>query len=644
MTTPDVTLRIDATGTAFGTTPTYTNYTSSLRAGGVSITWGSSDEQSEPSPRTCSFELANANGAWTPGNAAAPAGWDIGAPVNVRVTVSAVVYDRFTGFVDSIEPTWPGGTQSWSVVKVTCTDVTARLALANPLRSMVVQEMLEDSPTYLYPLDEPAGSTSAGDIGVNRNAAATPVLSAGGSGRGVTFGNEMNLPDPTTGARVGQPDATGHTALSLPNVVPTSGGFSLGYVFTTQTTPPAALSVNVLNQIERITTSTAPYILVTLNGTGTFSALLSDTSDSGGVTTGQSITLTQFSSSLCDGLPHTLHVTLSSDRMTGKLYIDGVLEDTVTAAAPLAFAGLNRNHLGGVVGGDPTDLQFPGVIGKVALFPSTLSAARVLAHHQAAMGTLTERSDVRFARLAGYANLTTSGLPTGHATMGHQNLSDKNITEALATVARTEGSVAFTTGAGALTFQSRVARYNTATGLTLTTDNLTSDFGTRRDRQGLANEVTVTREGGSSQRFVDSTSQTAIGRFDGGSFEVAPSTDYDALQNAAWQVARRKRYATRIPAVKVNLLAANDATRTAVLGATISTLVSITGLPANAPATSALLFIEGGSEVLGLSEWGIEFFTSPVMTAAAGARVKTLRADAAASDYTRLDGGVLVPF
>jgi hypothetical protein len=210
---PVPTLRIDATGTAFGTAPTYTDRTSYLMTGDqypVDITFGRQDEQGEPQPSTCSFFLSNADGYWTPGAGVGPSGWDIGCPVNVRLTANAVTYDRFTGFVDSIEPTWPGGVQSWSVVKVTATDVGARLGIAKPLRSLLQYEMLADSPSYFYPLDEGPGATSAADISTNSRGAATRRDAPDG-GRVLTFGRDVPTADPTTGENFGSTIAAHNT-------------------------------------------------------------------------------------------------------------------------------------------------------------------------------------------------------------------------------------------------------------------------------------------------------------------------------------------------------------------------------------------------------------------------------------------------
>ena len=194
---PDLTLRVDDTGTAFGDAPTWTDYSADLATAGdgqpISITRGRQDGQGEPQPATCTFMLENTSGAYTPGNPAAAAGWDVGARVNVRLTVGATTYDRFDGYVDSIEPAYTG--LDWSVVQVTATDVTARLAIGQPLQSLVVQEMLADSPVCLYTL---ADSDAAGDLSGHAHPPLIVTHSKYGSGT-ISFGSETDLPDGSPG-------------------------------------------------------------------------------------------------------------------------------------------------------------------------------------------------------------------------------------------------------------------------------------------------------------------------------------------------------------------------------------------------------------------------------------------------------------
>jgi hypothetical protein len=642
MSSPTTVVRIDVSGTAFRGSPTWTDYTSSvMNDPGVTTTWGRQDEQGDPPPRTCTFLLKNDTGAFTPGSGTAPAGWKRGARVNVRVTVAATTYDRFDGYVDSIEATWPGGVQSWSVVKVTCTDITARLAAGVKLLSMVEQEMLADAPTYLYPLDESSSSVSAGDISGNSNRAAYRSDGKYGAGS-VAFASDMGLADPTTGVAFSSTDTPGLqpgklSVLSISNndggpVAPSAGAFTCECWVVLPDTRPDAASFSTEFILKH---SGGPFsdgrthgvwLTWSYDGTIHFSTI-DGVNNAAGV-----------SSPLAAGLHHIVG-TVAADLKTVKLYIDGALVDTGVGPAAVDLTGLTRNHIGGNLSTTSTQIggQFQGTIGLVALYPTVLSAARILTHYQAGVGTLTELSGARYARLAGYGAVPTSGLPTGQATMGHQNTRGVNLTDALQKVARTEGTVSYATGAGALTFQARDTRYDPAT-LVLTAADVDGDVTFRFDGQGFANGYTVSRDGGASQRVDDATSQAALGQIDGQPIDVAPSGDFDALQNAAWQLGLSNRSAARTPSVTVNLLKATSALAGQVLTADVSTLVTVSGLPAQAPASSVSLFIEGGSEVIALNNWSVQFFTSPSLP------FTTLRADGSASSRTKLDTGLKIPF
>jgi hypothetical protein len=574
----------------------------------IDITFGRQDEQSEPTPSQCTFYLKNDTGFWSPGNAAAPANWRVGCPVNVRLTHSAVTYDRFTGYVDSIEPTWPGGVQSWSVVKVTATDATARLGLAQPLRALVDYEMLALSPTYYYALDEPAGSTSCADTSGNNKPVATRY-DAGAGAYVATLGVDMGMLDATTGASFGSAQ-TGDVATSLSlcrsgeNVVPAASGHTqVAWVVMPDAAPASLQSITFMCDNPDKNTQVSLCVNAP-NGKVKYSVI--ESASNFGSALGNV--------NLCDGGLHMIAGTLEADRKTVKLYIDGALQTgtSLVASSAMNLAALKVNEIGAITM-PSSGANFPGVIGRVAMYSSALTAAQILTIYQAGVGANSERSDLRFSRIAGYGGITTSGLPTGKATMGGQKTGGKTAVEALRDVARTEGTLAYVTGAGALTFQARDDRYNKAVGLSLASSDIEPGFMPRQDRMGQINEITVTRAGGASQRVVDSTAQAADGRRDGGSFDVYPSTDDDALQNASWQIANHKDPLMRVPDLVVNLLGRSDATTTACLAAGISTVAQVTGLPSNGPATTVTQFVEGWRERIALNDWRISYFTSPVV-------------------------------
>jgi hypothetical protein len=607
---PTAVLRIDTSGTAFGSAPSYTDRTSYLMAGdtyAVSIRRGRGDERSDPEPATASFFLKNDTGFWTPGAAAAPANWDVGCPVSLQITANAVTYDRFTGYVDSIEPTWPGGVQSWSVVQVTCSDVMARLGRANPLRSLLQHEMLTDSPIALYPLNEAAGSSTASGIVGTEAVAVRNNFNGGGL---CVFGESVDLFDATSGVKFHETWAAtggeeGFTRLRTTTKVPSGSAFSIEVwaMFPQSTTPPnAGAMVNCITSSFE-TSLFATYPFVNLSQSATSGKALFSLHDG-------TNTVGAFSAaSVCDGGMHHIVGTLASDMQTARVYVDGVLSNSSVAAAAISTAGLTQTLIGGWGGSGP----FPGVISHVALYSTELSAARILAHYQAGVGTSAERSDLRFSRIADFGGITTSGLPTGLATMGGQQTAGAPALDSLQLVGRSEGGPVYATRSGALTFQARSHRYNASVALSLAADDVDPGFGVRRDRMELANEVSVNRQAGISQTVQDATSQNRHGRFDGGSFDVAVSTDDDALQAAQWRVATRKDPLTRLPSLSVDLYRQTNTTKVAqLLTADVSTKVQITGLPAQAPSSTFTGFIEGYEESFSASRWGMTFFTSPV--------------------------------
>ena len=606
---------MDLTGTAFGTAPTYTDYSSSLETGAdgqpISVQWGRQDSESEIPPSTCSFVLDNTSGQWTPGNAAADVDWDVGVPVNARVLHDSVTYDRFTGFVDSIEPAYPG--QSWSRVLVTCSDVTARLGRANPLRSLLLHEMLADSPTYLYPLAESVGASAAADIVSSSNPTAT-VRNA------VTLGADLGLFDGGTGADLGDSWSTNSAygtnaavnglSVAFGNTV---GPFVPNAAFTVEAwavTPASAPGGSADPAVllhHGGTTSTDASVFIKLHpttGYATFTCIDVSANEASPAGT----------TNLCDGRLHHFAGTLSGDRKTAKLYVDGALVASVTSGTAISLTNMRYNVVGGFASATGFGYQFPGSVALVALYPSEMSGARVLAHYKAGIGTgPQERTDQRFSRIAGYGGITVSGLPTGLGAMPGQKTSGLPAVDSLRLAARSEGAPMFATKAGALTMQSRQVRYNAAVAATITGADIDPDMVTRRDRQSLANEITVTNQGGAAQLVEDTTSKGKHGRFDAGQVDVSLASNDEALNLGQWQIATRKNPLTRLPDLTVDLLTGRtNALVTAVLGLDISSKVSVTDLPSQAPATSFTGFIEGGSEQWGADTGSIGFFTTPV--------------------------------
>ena len=652
---PATTLRGDLTGTAFGGVPTWTDYTASLETGQdgqpITLTWGKQDEDDAPQPRTCEFILDNTDGRFTTGASIITTAHQF----NVQVTVNGSTYDLFTGFVEDVEVLFTGTTHAQ--VKVSCVDLTGRLEQVE-LRSMVEHEMLADSPSYLYPLSEDAPSTSAADSSPNQLDPAVRLDSKYGANI-LEFGTSMNgMFDGVNGVRFGEENLSGGatapaTVLSLPSTafVPTSGAHTLECWYLAPDAPPSG-SAFILDQGAP---SSGDRVSLFVNSSGQPAYSI----NGGGWTA-----IAAGTRSICDGRVHHLVATLASDRVTARLYVDGALVDTDTAGGLTDFLGIKDFFVGGIVryGSNAGASNASGAVALVAGYASELTAATILRHYQAGVGTgPVESTALRVGRLMhtyhGLTNLVDPGIGVAGATMAAQRTLGVSLQAALQKVADTEGGPVFAKADGKLTLQFRNTRYWPASAFTLTCGtDINPDVVVRKDRLGLVNDQTVSRDGGASQRVIDQTSITAYGRKTA-SLEVASSTDFDALQNAAWKVATGKTPVTRLSEVTLDLMTmASTSLLQSVLQATISTAFTLTGQPTQTPAdltaTGTGLFVEGGSMRMGVTAWELTFFTSPLAASgasfAAGGSTpnlpNTLRADSSASQRTKLDAGLKIPF
>lgn len=605
MSTPTPILRGDLTTTAFGAAPTWTDYSQYLELGAngqpIEITWGRQDERSEVSPSTFSFMLSNNDGRFTTGASIITTAHQF----NVRETVGGTTYDRCTGYVESVETLWPGGVQNFSVVKVNCVDVSSRLDEAQPLRSLYEQELLAESPNHLWTLAESAGVSSAGNL-VNAGAVLNRLDSIYGAGT-LEFGSSMGrMIDDVTGVNFGTTWST-TAALSTPQ----------GSVLSTRSVPliPDVGTVEMWVVMPTSAPLSASYQrgIIFYQGDGSTQSLeISVNAISGILQVWRDGFASSYSVNVCDGRAHL--ITWSLNAGSAELFYDGqsVLTGPVSLAPTLSSP---YTQVGGLLIDNGGGYAFPGTVAEVSILPGTTTAAEALARYQAGVGTgPAERSDQRFARILGYAGLTSTALPTGIATMGGQKTAGKTVRAALQEVTDTEGGDMYVTPAGQFTFQTRAARYNPTSSFTLTADDIGADIVVRKDRQGLVNDQTVSRDAGATQRVQNASSISTYGRRDGGTFEVAASTDEDAYQNAAWRVATSKDPRLRLSSLPLDLRAAPTTSLVqSIMGATVGTAITAASLPTQTPGgTSMSMFIEGANEQIGAQGWSIEFFTSPV--------------------------------
>jgi hypothetical protein len=566
----------------------------------ISIKVGRQDEFGDIDPSTLSLRRNNSDGRFTQGLASSPYSPNVklGRRHRVVVTRSAVDYRRFDGHADRWPTEWAFGNPAYAVADSTATDRLKRFSQAGELRSMVEHEILRDTPTIYYPLGEPSGSTSAADVSGNSQPAARVVQK--GSGGTLDFGSGTGPgTDSLSAPQFSPTDASnGRYLEATPLTVPVEGSGVLleGFIRAEPTTTSRMICA--------LTNNTGQQLRLDIDSTGKLEAKLI----TGDVT---SYTLTS-ASNVNDDSTHNVAIREVSTS-SAALYLDGV--SVATTGSHLRGATLSFNRL--LAGGNKAGSLLDGVVSHVAAFSTSLDATRVGVHASSGLdGMAGERSDQRIGRIADYVGIPTADrqFDIGDSLVGGQNLQGRNPIDVMQEVTRTENGVLFINPAdGKLTFHNRSRRYNQAPALTLTASQISDDLAFPADDAHMTNDMSVDVPDGAGARFLDQASIDEYGLYRDSVSVVAASGD-DALQVAAWRVGSYGQPRTRTPSVTVRIPRLQDIAPSLVptiLGLTIGSKIRLSSLPAQAPASSVDVFVEGWTEEITNVEWTITFNTSP---------------------------------
>lgn len=616
------------------TSPTWTDITTYVLTTGagqpISITGPArQDEQADTTPSTCSFTLINDDGRFTPGRAASPYYPHILPGVRVRVseTVSGTTYNRFDGYVDSWERTVTGPS---SLVTVSATDILARMGTFQPLQSLYVEECLLDAPVALYPLTEPDGSLSAGNIAATSQASLAVAQSKYGGGD-VAFGAGTGLP------------TDGVASLMLNSTLTTGSGDDLKGYYLSGAAPtlPAGygtaeawfvVSSTMLAALNRHTGVSASPLAVPLfaftsgstvvGGLGLVS-LDTTTIRVCWMTVDSDGNVTYFYNgniNVNDGGLHYAAASLAPSGNTSVVVVDGNSSTTMTLGISALTSGMSTvvGATGGTYYGSSTPL-FRGTVAYAALYPTALSAARMTAHYTAGKtGFAGESTGTHVSRLLAYRPNTGSSVGTTSGTVGLHATTGETLQQALLDTAKAEGGIVYANGLGQITVRGRSANYNPSSVVTLdvSKDQVQADLSFRIDTQQLENDVTVSRVNGATQRVLDATSQATYG-VRAVSDTLIVNTDVDALAAASWRLNSRKTAVVRSPSVSVDLLTETSTTfAQAVLAVKPLDVVTVSNMVAtSAPASSVQEQVQGWSEQIGVDVWTVSFFTTPLPVA-----------------------------
>lgn len=517
--------------------------------------------------------------------------------------VGAVVRPRFYGMVNEFPIEFEGLT---STVTVSATDLFKRLNKLPVLRSMLSEEILHQDVSGVtdvlgayYPLTEPSGSQSAGDLS-GTGCGSLAVTQVGSPGGSLEFGSE-GLAD------------TGDTSVTFSPAGSSQGKYLTGDLGAAFQAAAEGTSYVVEFWVKTTTTSRAilglyepnldHQLVFTVTGSG---ELAVEHTESGG-----SLTVYNTLDVINDGNWH--HVVFDS-RLNATVYIDGV--HAATSITVPAMSGLATLHVGGYRSGR----LFVGQIAHVAITLADGYAGEEIAevHYEAATtGFSGEAADDRILRLARYAGLSSVTVwGSTHDAIASQGPAGSSVVARMREVEATESARLFAErDYYGIAYQSRDVRYNPDPASEVFTIEY-ADLETKRvrladDDQKLVNEVDATRPGGATQRVVAPASVFAFGTYPR-SLSILKTSDNSVLDAAYWLVSR---YANPVQELReVPVEAFSMPSYLDVLDADISSYFSVTDMPDQAPASSIRVTVEGYTETIKHNSHLIQFHTSATAT------------------------------
>jgi len=579
----------------------------------ATIDVGRDDELSGFPPGECTLVLRNTDRQLDPEYTAGTYFGDLNprVPFRLRVTHSAVTYDLFYGFVENgFEQTYDP--PNWATCTVRLVDILG-VVNGTPLpQSAYVGEVLADSPTAYWKLDEATGVV---------------MRDYSGNGNHGTYDNVAQGEDSLV------IDADGHSIFCV-HVGDNRGQYKGA---TLPTAAPVTLEAwvkfdrdltetHVIMAVQRDSAlASVLYLSVTTSGLGSPNGeLLVTFVNLGGNYKARGHTRVD------DGQPHHVAMTMATTAAADiKLYVDGVLQTKTVVSG--TTGGSWPSHLiwtlGNFVDSGFGDFGIDGLIDEAAVYPSALSAARILAHYQAGATAFSdETSGARINRVLDIIGVPAGlrDIATGDTTVGPANYSAGSTAgRYLARVVESEQGYLYVDhrNGGKITFRGRYNRL-TATRSITPQATFTDDTGVlpagsypytdiKVDPNGIdsiINAVSVNWRGGVTQ-VTDDASIATYGPQQRTITTEAPSSTA-AASAGNWMI---RQYAN--PQVRVRSLdiapGRNQEILDAIVDLRVSDRVAVKRRPqlVGAAVTNGLI-LEGLKHVISPADWTCSVFLS----------------------------------
>lgn len=503
----------------------------------------------------------------------------------------AQAHARYCGMVNEWPVKWEGLN---SKVVITCTDIFKWLGIQPELQAMLIEEVLLDRPTVYYPLSEPEESTSAGDLAGTASVGSLSIVQAG-SGGTLTFA-----------AGTGPSDGLG-----CPQFTPAS---STAGKYLSADLGPNITDANVAWRVRAeawFSTSTTDRVLMALSSSDASAKLIISLESGTGKlqvqnqAEGSALVSTVWATpNLADGAVH--HLVYNEN--AGEVAIDGTTYSTSNYAAD------NMRLL--YVGGFQNARLWNGTIAHVALYLRSVTTAELTPHYTT--GTtehVGEAANTRMSRIVSYLGLSVSAQGSTFDGMASQKSLGKAPLEHLREIERTEsGKLLASRSLAALIFQSRDVRYNPVAAASIAYADLdTSDVEMADDDQRMVNTVVASRPGGATQRVFNQSARDTYGTYQR-DLELFKDSDLKVTDAANWIVSRYADPPPELRSIPVEASTLGLTTYRALLNADVSTVLDITSMPDQAPASTQTVTIEGYTETITQEQHRFAFYASRALT------------------------------
>lgn len=604
----------------------YTDVSAYVR-GSVGIERGRSSELDTFQTGTATITLNNRDRRFDPEYSAGPYYGKLlpNRHIRVRMTYAGSTSYLFKGYVSGWPQTWPlEAADRDSTVTITCHDAFKLFARTYLPEDAYKPEILADTPAAWYRLGEANGETIMSDSSGNNQHGT--YLTASQTANVATAASGLVTYSPNGARMASHADASDWTTFhqALPYYLTgTTWTVEMWAVFPSADLDSTSSSAQAFAQVTPSTGSATgygnPQVGISINRVAGVTNLLPGvTLDSSNYRSWSINVGTAF-------LDQKHHLVMTYNAGTLAFYIDGVDQGTPNGLVSGTLSGSSWGTYATIAGYNNT---CPNVVAdEVALYTTTLSSARVLAHYNAGAGVYAaETVDARLNRaldLTPYAAFPTSFAASSQTVRGFETESSA-LLDYLQLAERTEGGQArlFVAADGTLTFHNRYHATSNPTVDTAFTDASGTTYPysavePEYDDSRVVNYAQVSRTNGTPQVAQDTTSQTAYGVMGVNVDGLAANDDASMLDRANALV-----YAYKTPAQRVRSLTIvprrNAATLFPKIRTTdIGTRISVRRAPLGVgSAYTKELTIEGISHSFDVDgNWTTTYLTAPTDTA-----------------------------